>query len=375
MIYSNNHKGAYMKKLFTLVAVLLFFAFSSNAFAQLAKDSWGLGFGFSYPRLVSHASTIDPKDDGLGGYLTIQRNFSEHTAIRLQARYNHLSYGWGAGFNRDGNTNAISGNFDFVYTFVPCEVVSPYIFAGAGGVYFMMDNPPTAKDDFYDYQLNLGIGLDLDISDDWSIATELGIHHPANDYVDATTGTGRGGFLGSSEDNYMTFNLGLMYTFSKGEPSKYCQLYEGISADVPEVDYERIENIVKKHIPEVVETQVVVKEPMEQKWVLVGVNFDFNKATLKSESYPILFHAVQVLLMNPDMRVEIQGHTDNIGSEDYNMKLGEKRAQAVKDYLVARGISADRLSTRSFGESQPIADNKTASGRAMNRRVEFKVLN
>jgi OOP family OmpA-OmpF porin len=239
----------------------------------------------------------------------------------------------------------------------------------------MMDNPPTAKDDFYDYQVNLGLGLDIDVSDDWSITTELGIHHPANDYVDATTGTGRGGFLGSSEDNYMSFNLGLMYTFSKGEPSKYCQLYDGISPEVPEVDYERIENIVKKHIPEVVETQVVVKEPMEQKWVLVGVNFDFNKATLKSESYPILFHAVQVLLMNPDMRVEIQGHTDNIGSEDYNMKLGEKRAQSVKDYLVARGISADRLTTRSFGESQPIADNKTASGREMNRRVEFKVLN
>jgi OOP family OmpA-OmpF porin len=307
--------------------------------------------------------------------LLIQRNFSEHTAIRLQARYNHLSYGWGPGFNRDGNTDAISGNFDFVYTFVPCEVVSPYIFAGAGGAYFMMDNPPTAKDDFYDYQVNLGLGLDIDVSDDWSITTELGIHHPANDYVDATTGTGRGGFLGSSEDNYMSFNLGLMYTFSKGEPSKYCQLYDGISPEVPEVDYERIENIVKKHIPEVVETQVVVKEPMEQKWVLVGVNFDFNKATLKSESYPILFHAVQVLLMNPDMRVEIQGHTDNIGSEDYNMKLGEKRAQSVKDYLVARGISADRLTTRSFGESQPIADNKTASGREMNRRVEFKVLN
>lgn len=57
------------------------------------------------------------------------------------------------------------------------------------------------------------------------------------------------------------------------------------------------------------------------------------------------------------------------------MKLGERRAQTVKDYLVARGISADRLTVRSYGESQPIADNKTADGRAINRRVEFKVLN
>lgn len=365
-----------MKKLFTLMSVLLFFAFSSNVFAQLAKNSWGFGFGFSYPHLTSHNTNIYPQSESVGGFLTIQRNFTEHTSIRFQGRYNHLSYGWGPGLNRDGNSNAISGNFDLLYTFVPCESLSPYMFAGIGGIYTMYDNnPDPTLDEIFDYQVNIGLGLDLAISENWGLITELGIHQVPNTSLDGQYGTGQGGFWGAEGDAYMTFNLGLMYTFSKGEPSKYCQLYEGISADVPEVDYERIENIVKKHIPEVVETQVVVKEPMEQKWVLVGVNFDFNKATLKSESYPILFHAVQVLLMNPDMRVEIQGHTDNIGSEDYNMKLGEKRAQAVKDYLVARGISADRLSTRSFGENQPIADNKTASGREMNRRVEFKVLN
>lgn len=365
-----------MKKLVTLIAVFLFFAFSSNAFAQLAKNSWGFGFGLSYPHLTSHNTNIYPQPESVGGFLTIQRNFTEHTSIRLQGRFNHLSYGWGPGLNRDGNSNAISGNFDLLYTFVPCESLSPYMFAGIGGIYTMYDNnPDPTLDEIFDYQVNIGLGLDIAFSESWGLITELGIHQVPNTSLDGQYGTGQGGFWGAEGDAYMTFNLGLMYTFSKGEPSKYCQLYEGISADVPEVDYERIENIVKKHIPEVVETQVVVKEPMEQKWVLVGVNFDFNKATLKSESYPILFHAVQVLLMNPDMRVEIQGHTDNIGSEDYNMKLGEKRAQAVKDYLVARGISADRLSTRSFGESQPIADNKTASGRAMNRRVEFKVLN
>lgn len=365
-----------MKKLFTVFSVVLFFAFSSNVFAQLAKDSWGFGFGISYPRLVSHAPTVDPQEESLGGFLSIQRNFSEHTAIRLQGRFNHVSYGWGAGFNRDGNTNVISGNLDFVYKFVPCESLSPYIVGGVGGAYLMFDNPPAAnRDDFFDYQVNLGLGLDMAVSDDWNVTTEFGVHALANDYLDATTGTGRGGLLGSSEDSYMTFNLGLMYTFSKGEPSKYCQLYEGISADVPEIDYDRIENIVKKHIPEVIETQVVVEKEAEQKWVLVGVNYDFNKASLKSESYPILFHAVQVLLQNPDVRVEIQGYTDNIGSEEYNMKLGQRRAQTVKDYLVARGISADRLSVRSFGESQPIADNKTAEGRSINRRVEFKVLN
>ena len=365
-----------MKKLFTLMAVLLFFVFTSNVSAQLAKDSWGFGFGGSYPQLIGSSPTVEPDEVTFGGFLTLQRNFSEHTALRFKAAYNHLSYEWGPAFNREGNTEHIALNIDFLYTFVPCETVSPYLFFGVNGNYSMMDNSPVpVEDDFASYGVSLGMGMDIDLSEDWSLTTELGYHGVRDSRLDGVIKTGNGGLFGSNDDGFMSFDLGLMYTFSKGEPSKYCQLYDGINVDVPEVDYERIENIVKKHIPEVVETQVVVKEPMEQKWVLVGVNFDFNRATLKNESYPVLFHAVQVLLMNPDMRVEIQGHTDNIGSEENNMKLGEKRAQAVKDYLVARGISADRLTTRSFGESQPIADNKTASGRAMNRRVEFKVLN
>ena len=369
-----------MKKLFTLLAILLFFAVSSNVFAQLAKDSWGFGFGGNMSYLTSYnqsaTNRIVPQDDGWGGFLTIQRNFSEHTSLRLKGSFNQISYdSFNGAAKRFSNTTVISGNFDFLYTFVPCEVASPYLFVGAGGLYETFDNNFARTDDVIDYQINLGIGLDVDISDNWSITTEFGIHSPANDVLEGNLGAGNGGFLGSMEDSYMDFSLGMMYTFSKGEPSKYCQLYDGINVDVPEVDYERIENIVKKHIPEIIEKEVVVQQPMQQKWILVGVNFDFNKASLKSESYPVLFHAVQVLLMNPDMRVEIQGHTDNIGSDDYNMKLGQKRAQTVKDYLVARGISADRLTTRSFGESQPIADNKTADGRSVNRRVEFKVLN
>lgn len=365
-----------MKKLFTIIAVLTFFALSSNVFGQLAKDSWGFGFGFSYPHLTSHSTNLAPDWKNFGGFLTIQRNFSEHTSMRFQGKFSQLSYEWGPGLANLGNTNVIAGNLDFLYYFVPCESVSPYLMAGVGGIYFMPDNPPnTTIDNTFDSQVNLGIGLDLDISENWSITGELGFHQSTTSSLDGSWGTGLGGLFGASTDAYYDIDLGLMYTFSKGEPSKYCQLYDGINVDVPEVDYERIENIVKKHIPEVIEKQVVVKEAAEQKWVLVGVNFDFNKASLKSESYPILFHAVQVLLMNPDMRVEIQGYTDNIGSEEYNMKLGEKRAQSVKDYLVSRGVSADRLTTRSFGESQPIADNKTAAGRAINRRVEFKVLN
>lgn len=365
-----------MKRIYTFVLVAVVLIFSSNTFAQLAKSSWGFGFGASYPRLTSHSPAVYPDNLNWGGFLTIQRNFSEHTSMRFQGRFNQLSYEWGPGSAWLGNTNVISGNFDFVYTFVPCEVLSPYIMGGIGALYYMHDNPPnTSLDDVFDYQVNLGIGLDLDVSENWSVITELGFHQIPTQSLDGAGGLGPGGLFGASTDAYMTFNLGLMYTFSKGEPSRICDLYDGLVADVPEVDYERIENIVKKHIPEVIETEVVVEKPVESaKWVLVGVNFDFNKATLRPEAYPILFNAVQVLQTNPDMEVEIQGHTDGIGSDEYNMKLGEKRAQTVHDYLVSRGVDAGRLTVKSYGESQPVADNATAAGRQINRRVEFKVL-
>jgi len=81
------------------------------------------------------------------------------------------------------------------------------------------------------------------------------------------------------------------------------------------------------------------------------------------------------MLQNPDLKVEVQGHTDNIGSESSNQKLSEKRAEVVKNYLVARGVKADRIKVVGYGEKNPIADNKTADGRAMNRRIEFKVIN
>jgi OOP family OmpA-OmpF porin len=76
---------------------------------------------------------------------------------------------------------------------------------------------------------------------------------------------------------------------------------------------------------------------------------------------------------NPDKRVAFEGHTDSIGTERYNQGLSERRANSARDYVSKKGISASRITTRGFGESKPIADNKTADGRSKNRRVEVKV--
>ncbi len=104
-----------------------------------------------------------------------------------------------------------------------------------------------------------------------------------------------------------------------------------------------------------------------------GIEFESGKAAIKPKSYDILNLIATIFIDNKDYIVEIQGHTDNTGKAEQNKKISQKRAEAVKDYLVKKGVPAERLSAVGYGQEQPIADNKTAKGRQKNRRVEFKI--
>ena len=101
------------------------------------------------------------------------------------------------------------------------------------------------------------------------------------------------------------------------------------------------------------------------------INFDFNKATLKASSYPRLDQMVQILNEYPDYSLSIAGHTDSKGDDDYNLRLSYERAAAARKYMLDHGIPAERIESRGYGEAKPIADNKTAAGQALNRRVDF----
>lgn len=118
---------------------------------------------------------------------------------------------------------------------------------------------------------------------------------------------------------------------------------------------------------------VKVEEPTCDKIVLNSVQFDFDKAVIKPEFYPVLDEAASELQKCTKKNVVIEGNTCNMGSDSYNMKLSERRARAAETYLVEKGLGADRFTVKAQGESNPIADNKTKKGRAINRRVEFIV--
>lgn len=104
---------------------------------------------------------------------------------------------------------------------------------------------------------------------------------------------------------------------------------------------------------------------------LYGVTFDFNKATIKPESEAVLTRAASVLKDKSGFAVEVQGHTDNVGGDDYNQKLSDARAASVRQWLSGHGVDAARLSSRGYGKTQPVADNTSDFGRARNRRVEL----
>ena len=102
------------------------------------------------------------------------------------------------------------------------------------------------------------------------------------------------------------------------------------------------------------------------------LNFDFNDATVKKIYYPELEKVAQILKNNPDLKIEIAGHTDDLGSDEYNLKLSQKRAEAVKNILVNMfDIDPKRIKVKGYGEKYPLVPNTTETNRALNRRVEI----
>ena len=101
------------------------------------------------------------------------------------------------------------------------------------------------------------------------------------------------------------------------------------------------------------------------------IYFDFDKATVKPVSYRIVDAVVDYMKKYPDVKLEVQGHTDSVGTKAYNLKLSDRRAGSVKKYITGKGIAPERLKSKGFGMSKPVAANKTKAGRAKNRRTEF----
>ncbi len=114
--------------------------------------------------------------------------------------------------------------------------------------------------------------------------------------------------------------------------------------------------------------------PLPKRIDLPGVAFENNSSLLVPGSTRTLDQAAAILLANPGLRAQVAGHTDDVGEASYNLWLSQRRANAVRTYLIARGVAGERLTAQGFGETQPVADNGSAAGRARNRRVELRTI-
>jgi outer membrane protein OmpA-like peptidoglycan-associated protein len=125
-----------------------------------------------------------------------------------------------------------------------------------------------------------------------------------------------------------------------------------------------------------VEMQPIEVTPIAEnaKIPLNNIFFSFNSSQLSVESFPELNRIVGLMNERQAMQVEIAGHTDNIGPDDYNMKLSERRAKSVTNYLIQKGAAKERITTTFFGETKPIDNTNTKAGNSKNRRVEFKII-
>lgn len=125
---------------------------------------------------------------------------------------------------------------------------------------------------------------------------------------------------------------------------------------------------------EIIKDVQLKKIEVGKKIVLNNIFYDFDKSTLRTESISELDRMVLLMTQNPSIKIELSSHTDNVGSDEYNMTLSQARAQSVVDYLISKGISKDRLTAKGYGKTMPIATNDTDEGRQQNRRTEFKII-
>jgi len=373
-------------------AVLFILVFSAVLHGQTYKDGWGVGFGLTSPRMFgdTYAEYFN-----FGGHLVLQRDLDEVNSVRLKIDVLHFtSNGSPLGLPQVGPSNTtVALGADYLYGFSICHPIKLYFGTGFAALYYSLKDakaPIRNSGNFGEIAVNFIVGAHYSISKEWDVKGEFALHQVSTDRFDGVYASG-GGLFGGTLDSYITSEFGLMYYFDRGAETKYCEAPGGITnvynqsgANNPsgvdydriqrmidagkpapvQVDYKRIEDMIDAKLEKALKNTTLTTEP-----VFVGINFGVNDATIKSENYAILAQDAAVLLSHPDLKVEIAGYTDKDGGEKSNVSLSEKRAENVKNYLVAKGVSASRLTTKGYGEANPVSGSK-----ALNRRVDFIIV-
>lgn len=265
----------------------------------------------------------------------------------------------GATYNKWGLTNiGLMGRYYFGQS-----SFRPFLAAGMGSL-----SHRNVMDEGSGLSLSMGGGVQGQFAKHWSGRAQL-IYRRDRDHESLEENSGYGDWI---------LSVGLSYDFGgKAPPPPPPEEPAPPPPPPPNPDLDG-DGVINEHdkCPNTRPGAVVDLDGCEVEAVieLDGVHFDFDKATLKPEAMVVLNEAAALLAKHDRVVVQVGGHTDSMGSEEYNQGLSERRAKAVQDYLVEKGVKASRMSAMGFGESMPVASNDTEAGRAENRRVELVVM-
>lgn len=240
----------------------------------------------------------------------------------------------------------------------------PFLAAGVG-----LQSHRNVSNEDEDLSTSLGLGLQGKIAKHWSARAQV-LWRGDNDGASIPGKSGYSDWI---------YSIGLSFDFG-GKPAPAPAPAAAPAAPPPpppnpDLDGDGVPNERDK-CPNTRPGAVVDLDGCEVEAVieLEGVYFDFDKSVIKPEGKAVLDQAAALLSKHSRVVVEVAGHTDSRGSDEYNQGLSERRANAVKDYLTSKGVTASRLTARGYGEARPVASNDTDEGRAENRRVELIVL-
>lgn len=268
-------------------------------------------------------------DDGTGGRVGFGYPLGDSFSVELSGMGNNLNRD-----QRSGDDWQYQLGVDGIF-WLHDGAVSPYALLGGGASYLDYEGDSDAGP-----YANAGVGLKVPVWED-RMAIRAEARYTADWADDAS---------GNAEFGDTRFLVGVSIPLF-GPP------------ETPEPEVRTETKIIERE-------KVVEKIPDMQP--LDGVTFEFDSDNLTPNAEVVLDRIVRDLDYHDHVTVEIRGHTDSVGSEEYNRKLSRDRAEAVKEYLVDEGIEADRITTRGLGESEPVATNETETGRRKNRRIEMK---
>ncbi len=268
---------------------------------------------------------------------------------------------------RDSEVTGYLYKLDALYNITKFGKLVPYLAAGAGGI--TLD--PSKGNTETDFLLNYGAGLKYFITDDIALRGDVRHVLPFNESQNNLLCTVGVSFLFGGEKDKPKVEE----TPKVVEPPKAAEEPPQVEEPPKAVEPPRTDSDgdgVYDDLDKCPNTPKGATVDCRGCWILQGVYFDTAKWNILSKYFPILDNVVSVIKKNPDMKLEVQGHTDSRGTAKYNRKLSENRAKSVVEYFVSKGVDRSILTAKGFGFTVPAAPNDNAEDMAKNRRVELK---